>query len=291
MSSTGSATVTGSPTAVASNARFGTPIPLGLRVWFVAEVLFGVGAVLTIALFPENTRNNFAWDVQPPVMAAVIGAYYISSALLFVLPLLARRWEMIRVMVLAAALFSLFELITTILHLARFSVGTLAFWVWLVSYLLPPPIFLAFFFYQERRARQLGVVPPTKPLPREVRLALIHWGGLLGILALGFFIFPDPLIAAAPWRLTPLTTRALLAWLIGLSILMLEMARENDRDRVLVGVPMLLLILPTVSLQIARYPGQVNFVNVALFVLYGFTLIAFALGVYLARGDWRQIVR
>lgn len=269
----------------------GTPIALGLRIWFVAEVLFGIGAVLTIAVQPENTKQTFAWDVQPPVMAAVLGAYYISSALLFALPLFARRWEIIRVMILPAALFSLCELITTILHLSRFSVGTLAFWTWTISYALPPPIFVFFFFYQERRARQQGVVPPDEPLPREVRMGLLHWGGLLALLAALFFIFPDPLIAAGPWRLTPLTTRAFLSWLIATGTLMVSMARENDHQRVLVGVPALLLILPTVTFQIARFGDEVNFANVPLFVSYGFTLIAFTLGVYLARGDWRQIFK
>ena len=78
----------------------GTGIVWWGRVWFAVEVFFGVGAVLTIALDPGNTLHNFAWNIQPTVMASVLGAYYISSALLFLLPLFARRWEMIRVMIL-----------------------------------------------------------------------------------------------------------------------------------------------------------------------------------------------
>jgi hypothetical protein len=99
------------------------------------------------------------------------------------------------------------------------------------------------------------------------------------------------LIAAAPWRMTPLTARALLSWFIGLAALMLSMAHENDRQQVLIGVPTLLLVFPTVTLQIARFADQVNFANVALFVGYGFMLVAFALGVYLVRGDWREVLR
>lgn len=264
----------------------GTPIPLALRAWFVAEVIFGVGAVLSVGLAPENTRNNFAWDVQPVVMASVLGAYYISSALLFALPLFARRWEMIRVMILPAAIFTAAELITTLLHLDRFLVGTVSFWGWFISYLLPAPIFIGFYIYLERRARQSGIVVPSEPLPTEVRTALIHWGGALGIIAVVLFIFPNLLITVAPWRMTPLTTRAFLSWLIALAALMLSMARENDRTRVLFGVPMLILILPAVTIQIARFADQVNFANPALFILYGFTLVAFVLGVFLVRGDW-----
>lgn len=275
----------------------GTPIPLGLRVWFAIEVLFGVGAVTSIALFPENTRDNFAWNIQPVVMASVLGAYYISSALLFALPLFARRWEMIRVVILPAAIFTAAEFITTLLHFNKFSVGTASFWGWFISYLLPPPIFLGFYFYLQRKVRQTtawqnsGVVVPNEPLPPEVRTALLHWGGALAIIAVVLFIFPDLLINAAPWKMTPLTTRAFVSWLMALAALMLSMARENDRTRVLFGVPMLLLILPVVTIQIARFFDPMYFANVALFILYGFTLVAFVLGVFLARGDWKRALQ
>jgi len=35
----------------------------------------------------------------------------------------------------------------------------------------------------------------------------------------------------------------------------------------------------------------VDFANTALFLIYGIMLVAFALGVYLSRGDWRQALR
>ena len=269
----------------------GTPIAWPLRAWFVVEVFFGVSAVFSIGLDPANTSTNFAWNIQPVVMASVLGAYYISSALLFVLPLFARRWEMIRVMILPAALFTMAELIATVLHWSRFSLGTVQSTGWFLSYLLPPPIFVGYYFWQERRARQLASVVPNEPLPTDVRRALIHWGGLLGILAIFFFIFPQALIAIAPWQMTPLTVRAFVSWLLAAAALMLSMAYENDRTRVLVGVPMLILIFPVVTIQIARYADQVQFANVALFVFYGITLVAFALGIYLARADWRRALR
>ncbi len=266
----------------------GTPIAWPLRLWFAVEVFFGVGAVLSIALRPADTRTNFAWPVQPVVMAAVLGAYYISSALLFLLPLFARRWEMIRVMILPTALFSTAELLATFLHWADFSVGTLPFTAWLLSYLLPPPIFFGFYLWHERRARLFASPVPTEPLPPEVRSTLLHWGGLLTALTIFIFIVPQALIANSPWTMTPLTARAFDAWLLAAGTLMLSMARENDRSQVLFGVPMLILMFPAVTLQIARFPDQVNFANFALFLIYGFMLVAFVFGVYLSGGDWRK---
>jgi hypothetical protein len=266
----------------------GTRIALGLRAWFVAEVLFGVGAVIAVGIDPAGTRTNFAWNLQPVVMAAVLGAYYFASAPLFVLPLLARRWEMIRVMILPTALFSTAELIATFLHWSSFSTNSLPFGVWLVSYLLPPPIFVGFYLWQQRRAASSAAAAPTEALGRDVQTALQHWGILLGVLAVVVFIFPDVLIGSAPWKMTPLSVRALDSWFIGLAAILLSVAHENDRTRVVLASPVLILLFPGITLQIARFADQVQFASPALFIGYGIILVTMAFGVYLARGNWRQ---
>ncbi len=146
----------------------GTPIALPLRFCLGVEILFGIGAVLAIGVSPADTATNFAWPIQPVVMAAVLGAFYMSSALLFVVPFFARRWEMIRVMILPTAVFSTVQLLATFLHWDKFSVGTMPFYVWFASYLLPPPIFLTAYLWHQRRA-----AAPTSesdsPLPGWMR--------------------------------------------------------------------------------------------------------------------------
>ena len=96
----------------------GTPIAWPLRAWLAVEVLFGVASVLAIGLAPYDTQNNFAWPIQPVVMAAILGAFYITSAPLFLLPFFAKRWEMIRVMILPTAVFSTIQLLATFIHCA-----------------------------------------------------------------------------------------------------------------------------------------------------------------------------
>lgn len=266
----------------------GTPIAWPLRLWLIVEVLFSVGAILTIALDPANTRDRFAWNVQPAVMAAVLGAYYISTALVIILPVFARRWEVIRVMILPTILFTTAELLATLLHWSTFSVGTASFTIWFLSYLLPPPILLAFYLWHERRAREQASAVPPEPLSPDVRRTLLHIGGLTTLLSILLFILPQAFIPYAPWQVTPLSVRVLAGFLLAAGTLMLSMARENDRSRVLVGVPLLILMFPAVTLQIARFPDQVDFANTALFLIYGIMLVAFVLGVYLAGGDWRR---
>ena len=99
-----------------SGTELQTPIRWPLRAWMAVEVLFGLAAISTVFLRPEDTADNFAWPIQPPVMAAVLGAFYLASALLFVLPLFARIWQHVRVMVLPSAAFSTAILLATFLH-------------------------------------------------------------------------------------------------------------------------------------------------------------------------------
>ncbi len=263
----------------------GTSIALPLRAWFAVEVLFGVGAVLAIGLSPADTKTNFAWPIQPVVMAAVLGGFYITTAPLFLLSLLAKRWEMIRVMILPTALFCALQLVATILHWDKFSVGSIPFYVWFSSYLLPPPIFVsAYLWHQRKSVASSGA--SDDPLPLWLDRLLLICGSGLAIGAILVFIFPGLLIPIFPWQLTPLTARSLCAWLIAVGTMMLSMSRENDRTRSRLATPMLILILPALLLQMARFTNEVNWSAPVLWVgLILFAVIGFC-GLYLAKGSW-----
>jgi hypothetical protein len=265
----------------------GTPIAWPLRLWLTVEVLFGVAAVMAVGLSPAETETNFAWPIQPVVMAAVLGGFYITSAPLFLLPLFAKRWEMIRVMILPAALFTTIQLAATFLHWDKFSVGTIPFYVWFASYLLPPPIFVAAYLWHQRRASSTPRVA-NNSLPAWLRRLLMIIGGFLTIGAALVFLFPGLLIPMFPWQLTPLTARSLSGWLIAVGTLMLAMYFENDRTRARLATPMLILILPVLLLQMLRYANQVDWSNAVLWIgLVLFAIIGFC-GLYLANGSWRE---
>lgn len=265
----------------------GTPIAWPLRLWLAIEVLFGIAAVLAIGLSPADTETNFAWPIQPVVMAAVLGGFYITSAPLFLLPLFARRWEMIRPMILPAALFTTIQLAATFLHWDKFSVGTVPFYVWFASYLLPPPIFVAAYLWHQRKAAS-GLHDSNNTLPAWLKRFLVIVGGFLTIGAALVFLFPNLLIPVFPWQLTPLTARSLSGWLIAVGTIMLWISFENDRTRAKLATPMLILILPALLLQMLRYADQVNWDNTVLWIgLVLFAIIGFC-GLYLANGSWRN---
>jgi len=266
----------------------GTPIALPLRLWLGVEVLFGIGAVLAIGVSPAETKTNFAWPIQPVVMAAVLGAFYMSSALLFLLPLFAKRWEMIRVMILPTAVFSTVQLIATFLHWDKFSVGTVPFYVWFASYLLPPPIFVAAYLWHQRRRAVPQNTNSDSPLPSWIRTIFWISGIGLVLLATSAFILPSLLIPNFPWQLTPLTARSLCGWILILGVLLIAMVRENDRARVRFGTPFLILILPTILIQMSRYADQVNWASPTLWIGLILAAILGLCGSYLAIGSWKE---
>lgn len=265
----------------------GTSIAWPLRAWLAVEVLFGVAAVMAIGLSPADTETNFAWPIQPVVMAAVLGAFYITSAPLFLLPLFAKRWEMIRTMILPTALFSTVQLAATFLHWDKFSVGSIPFYVWFASYLLPPPIFISAYLWHQRKAASHSATSDD-PLPFWLNRLLVICGSVLTAGAILVFIFPSLLIPIFPWQLTPLTARSLSGWLIAIGTIMLSMSHENDRTRSRLATLMFILILPALLLQMARYANEVNWSNPVLWMgLILFAVVGFC-GLYLANGSWRE---
>jgi hypothetical protein len=275
-----------------SGTELQTPIRLPLRGWMTVEVLFGLAAISTVFLRPEDTANNFAWPIQPAVMAAVLGAFYLASALLFVLSFFARSWQQVRVMILPSAAFSTAMLLATFLHWDRFSVGTFPFLIWFASYVLPPPIFVALYVWHQRRAAPPGA---------GIEIPVVGWartffrinGGAVSALALVGFAAPGLLATAAPWDLTPLTTRALCGWLLAVGLLQVSMAWEGDWGRARLATSMLMVLPVGVLVQLGRFADQVDWGSPSLWVvLADFSAVAGVCGyLWATAGAGRPVVR
>lgn len=243
-----------------------TPIGWPLRLWMVAEIGFGVAAIATIFLKPQNTATNFAWPIQPAVMAAVLGAFYLASAIIMVLPLFAHYWQNVRVIIIPIAAFAAAMLLATLLHWDKFSLGTRPFYVWFASYLLPPPAFGFLYFWHQRRAAPVGQFV-EQPLPRSVLQGLRFNGLAIAALAALFYVAPLLLQAIAPWQMTPLTVRTLCGWLLGIGLLQVSMALEGDWSRIRLGTPMLIVLPLGLGFQLIRFSEQVQWGNPALWLL------------------------
>lgn len=247
-------------------AEFDTPIWLPLRLWMGVEVFFGLAAISTIFLRPQDTLTSFAWPIQPVVVAAVLGAFYLASAAIFVLPLFARSWQQVRVVVLPAAAFSTLMLAATVLHWDKFSVGTFPFYLWFASYLLPPPIFVGLFVWHQRRSAPIGADIDV-PLVGWVRTLLRLNGAAVTAIAVVGFAVPAVLVAVAPFALTPLTTRTLCGWLLAVGLIQIGMALEGDWRRARLATTILIILPFALVGQLLRFADQVDLSAVSLWVL------------------------
>jgi hypothetical protein len=265
-------------------------ISLPLRIWIGIEVIFGVLSLATISLTPADTASHFAWPIRPVATAALLGGFYVAAASFYVLSLFARRWENIRVFVWASILFSSTELLATFLHWDRFSVGSTPFNVWFVSYVLPPPLFIYFYFWHQQRAAPIPK-ESDEPLPSDLRIGLRALGAFLSLFALVAFILPAVAISLMPWTFTPLTVRALSGWILALGVLLISVAHENDRTRARIISPFFILLLPAIAIEVGRYAGEVNWSHPTIYVALAVLAVVFGIGVYLARGDWRRTMR
>lgn len=261
-----------------------------LRLWIAAEVIFGLMSLATISFAPDKTAEQFAWPIKDFVTAALLGGFYIAAASFYVAALFARRWENIRVFIPASIIFSSAELLATFIHWDKFSVGTVSFTVWFISYILPPPLFLAFYLQHQRNAPPIPR-PGDEPLPAGMRRIMQGMGGLLVAFALLIYVVPQVWMVIAPMNFTPLTTRAFGGWVAALGMIHLLAARENDRTRVWVVSPFLLLAMPAIVLEVARYPEQINFANPVLYLGAATLVVTCLIGLNLIVRNGRETLR
>jgi len=242
-----------------------TPAAWPLRAWFAAEIFFAIASSWAVLLAPQSTATNFAWPIQPVVTAALFGAVYFCALPLMIAGLMTKVWERVRVVVLPAAVFTAVMLLPTFLHLERFSTGTVSFWVWFASYILPPPVFVACYLWQQKRSQPVGS-GITAPLPTLERGFFFANGAALMILAVAVMFSPPILQAIAPFTFTPLTARAFAGYVTLVALLQVSMACENDWPRGRIATVML-IPLPVVALfQLVRFADGVQWSNVALWV-------------------------
>lgn len=261
----------------------GSPLLWPLRLWFLVEVGFGLGAAASVALDPTQTATNFAWPIAARPSAALIGAFYLIVIPAMVLALFARFWEEVRVLVLPATVFTALLLGATHLHWDKFTTDSLPFHIWYASYLLPPPIFAVLYLIQQRRAVIFG---SGRPLPKILRWAMFVLGGLMLLEFAGRYALPQSLVADMPWPVTPLVARVTSAFLLAMGGMMLSAAWENDTCRARLVGPGLALALPLVAMQLGRFSEEIDWGHWRIITGAGLLGLVSTMGVALCWLGW-----
>ena len=207
----------------------GTPVARELRV--VLYVFAGLAAIAGFLLFPlaEETDRFFSWTIQPPLTAAFMGAAYWAAFVLIGSAARSSTWEEARPALVPVTTIALLLLVATLIHLDKFDLDSLFGWFWLIVYCAVPPVMALLAWRQAQNVP--GDLVPGHPVPAPLRAALLLQAAVMG--ALGVVMFAEPSTAADlwPWMLTPLTARAVSAFLIGFAAAALYAVVENRLER------------------------------------------------------------
>jgi hypothetical protein len=267
------------------------PVITGMR-WMLliaSGLVFIVGIQLVI--LTEYTDRYFAWTINPPLTAAFLGAGYWASFAMEYLASRKRAWAQARIAVPAVLIFTTLTLIATLLHLDRFHLNhpdlptRTAAWVWLAVYAIVPPAMAALLVLQ---LRVPGADPPRQaPLPRWTHAILIVHALLMVPLGAALFLAPQATAPLWIWTLTPLTARAVGAWLLALGVAAAHSSWENDWQRVQIATMSYTIFGIFQLLGLARYPLTVDWSRPQSWIYVLFLLSVLFVGVY----GWRQSAR
>jgi uncharacterized membrane protein YgdD (TMEM256/DUF423 family) len=221
--------------------------------WGMRWILWIGGGFVLLAgiqlfIFADRTDELFAWTIEPPATAALLGAFYWAAAVLAFMSAVQPTWARARIGVPGVLAFIWLTLVLTLIHIDRFHLdegdllAQVAAWVWLVIYVLEPPALLWAFVVQLRLPG--GDPPGDEPLPGRLR-ALI---GLVAVVLCGFgaalFVAPLDVGDLWPWELTALTGRAVAAWLVAVGLMLVAIGWEDHRTRVRPGMALLVTLAP-----------------------------------------------
>jgi hypothetical protein len=200
----------------------------GLR-WFFG-VSAGLAGVAGLELFvgASDTDRFFSWTIAPPLTAAFMGAAYWAAMVLLAWAARQRSWAGARTALPAVFTIAVLLLIATVIHLDRFHHDLFGRF-WELVYVIVVPLLVYLVWSQVRRAAPVG--PADRPLPWWLRAVLCLQA--LVMLALGAALFVAPVGASSlwPWELTPLTGRAVGAFLVGFGAAAAFGAADDDVGR------------------------------------------------------------
>ncbi len=228
-----------------------------LRWAFLALGLLAFPLAIPLTVFTDDTDRYFAWTINPALTAAFLGAGYWSATFLFLLAWRKHLWAEARLSATSGFIFTSLTLLATLLHLDRFHTGRVITWAWIGIYAAVPPVLAALVVLQLRTP---GGRDPARaqPLRRWVRLVLAAQAAVFVPLGALLYVLPDQINNAWPWLLTPLTARAVAAWVLALGIGAAHALWENDWMRLGPAAVSFFLYGVFQAIALARYTATVD---------------------------------
>jgi hypothetical protein len=190
-------------------------IPL---VWITFVPLAMLTAIFgpLLLVFPGSTSTFWAWQIKPDMSAVWLGAAYTFGALALTTMLRVGSWRAAVVPVIATWSFSIVMLAATLIHLDRFFLGTVNFYVWLAIYILLPVVLPLIWWLN--RGQDHGPQPGDMPVPARFSIVAGSVGIILSLASLLMILDPATAARFWPWQLTPLMSRVIGGWVVFASV-------------------------------------------------------------------------
>lgn len=232
------------------------PLTKELRWAFLALGILAFPLAIPLTVLSDDTDRYFAWTIAPPLTAAFLGAGYWSATLLFLLGSRERYWAKARIAASSGLVFTGLTLVATLIHLDRFHTGRAITWAWIAIYAAVPPVLVVL---AARQLLQPGGDPPReRPLAAWVRGLLLLQAVVFVPLGVALFAAPSWADGAWPWTLTPLTARAVAAWVLAIGVGAAHALSENDWTRLRGAAVSFLLYGAFQFVALARYTGTID---------------------------------
>lgn len=179
---------------------------LSTRLLAFLVLPFLVAAGFLLIVLPGGTDAHFAWTIQPPVTAMLLGAAYAGGIWFFARVAVGRHWHRVRHGFPAVLVFTGLVSASTFLHWDRFHFEHVAFVTWVVIYATTPVLVLL--TIMANHGEDGGAPEPDDvEIPASWRWSLALVGAAASVTGLVLFAMPDLLIGTWGWDVTPLTAR------------------------------------------------------------------------------------
>jgi hypothetical protein len=193
----------------------------------VVVVAAGVTGAVLLA-FPGSTDRYFSWTLRPPPAAALIGGFYVGSAVVFALAL-TMTWAQVRVLLVGALGLAVPTLVLTLVHDEVFDFGRWQAVAWVALFVTAPLAATAILLTHEHQPEAAGA-RRLRPWSRAV-LAVLAVGLLTVAVLVWFDATRDDVDRWSPVALVRLTGTYLGAWCSFLAVLCAwAAARDRGAD-------------------------------------------------------------
>lgn len=186
------------------------------RLVFRVSALLAVIAGLLLFVGATRTDDYFSWTIDPPQTAAFLGAAYWAAAVLFTWASTQRTWQRLRIAVYPELAVAVVLLIGTYMHLDKFHDDLFGYF-WVSVYAVAAPV-LIYLIAVTRTTGEDGPEETRLTMPAPLRLALAAQALVFAVYGVGLFVSPGGFDGAWPWAVTPLTARAIAAFLLGFAL-------------------------------------------------------------------------